>query len=182
MTIGQALDDFWNYSIKNKKWTRIYSNDTGPSPRIEASMIQLDSSRVLLYGGRKQDTTFNDVWVYNLDTNHWFNWTDLLLDQSDYYPKGSYRGNLVLTSKGILAYGGNYINSTNMNKMDTINAAYKNYLQECSDSLSEYNITISNLTNAKFAETLYNETNNTCFSEISFPPSYVKNVEFIQGV
>lgn len=34
-----ALNDFWVFSIKSNKWTQIYSDTAGPSPRYEANII-----------------------------------------------------------------------------------------------------------------------------------------------
>lgn len=34
-----ALDDFWVFSLSSQKWTRIYSDTSGPSARFEANII-----------------------------------------------------------------------------------------------------------------------------------------------
>lgn len=185
MTVGVALNDFWIYSIKSKKWTRIYPSNSGPSPRIESNMVQLDISRVSVYGGRRQETTFNDFWVFNLETNRWYNWTEDLFTQSQNFPKGRYRGNLINSSKGIVAYGGSYVNPTNLTYMDIIVADFKNYLSSCSLVLTIYDVSTSWLGDPdydEFFEDLYNRTNNNCFLNTVEMPDIKKDVEVLQGV
>jgi N-acetylneuraminic acid mutarotase len=46
------------------------SNSTGPSPRLGHSLT-LFKDDIYIFGGLSQETTFNELWVFNISTSTW---------------------------------------------------------------------------------------------------------------
>lgn len=184
-----ALDDFWVFSLASQKWTQVYSETTGPSARFDANIMviftqQLDSYRLLIYGGRKSDIVFNDFWVYNTETSHWFNWTEML-SSGPIYPSGRYKGILAKTQEGLIIYSGSYTSQTNLSASDNTTEDYLTYVTACQEILNQYSVSIYDIGTEAFAEKqaeLYNLTESDCFLRNTPTPTFTGDIEYLQGI
>ena len=138
----------------------------------------------MVYGGRQAEIVYNDFWVYNLETSHWFNWTTILAS-GDNYPIGRYKGILQRTNEGLIIYSGSYTDQANLAESDLTTGSYLTYVTACQDILNIYNVTISEIGTSAFASKqakLYALTNSSCFLLNTPTPSFASNISYIQGV
>jgi hypothetical protein len=68
----KALDDMWVYKIESNIWMEVFHNsDLNPEKRYGASLVTVDSTKMLLYGGFNSKGVFNELWFFNIETNMW---------------------------------------------------------------------------------------------------------------
>ena len=66
------LNETWIYDYSENNWYQIQC-DSSPAPRNDHRMIQISEKEVLLYAGNNSNmSSFNDVWIFNLDSLNWF--------------------------------------------------------------------------------------------------------------
>jgi hypothetical protein len=127
---------------------------------------------------------YNDFWVYNINTNHWFNWTTLL-ESGPRYPEGRYKGILANTGQEILIYSGSYSPTTNLSATENSIEKYLTYITNCDEILNTWGVSITQIGTPDFAtkqSELYNITSSPCFSDNVTIPDLTGQVEFLQGV
>jgi hypothetical protein len=137
-----------------------------------------------VYGGRHNEQVFNDFWVYNIDTNHWYNWTNDLSTGSS-YPSGRYTGLLLKTAQGMILYSGAFTNQTDLAVTDLTTQDYMNYIADCEDTLKLYGIQISQIGTPAFASAqakLFASTNSSCFNKTTPLPTFSPNILYLQGL
>ena len=138
----------------------------------------------MVYGGRKSDSVFNDFWVFNIETNHWFNWTTIL-SSGPIYPSGRYKGILTRTIEGFVLYSGTYMTPSNYTATDSTTAEYLTYVTDCQEVLTNYSVSIYDIGTTAFAAkqaSLYALTKNACFLQSTPMPSFSGDIKFLQEV
>ena len=182
--VSVTLGDFWVFSINTQKWTQVVPFNKGPQSRFEAQITQLDTKRVVLFGGRNQDKIFDDTWVFNLESNQWYEWTEYLKNYSE-YPKGRHKASMVKSQKGLVLYGGTYTQEADLELSDAILKEYQSFESKCSQVFEDYGVDISQVGTESFEDRqqqLYDLTQNECFNTSVTVPENTKKVEFVQGV
>lgn len=118
-----TLNDNWVYILQSNRWMEVFPNSNNPSSRYGSKMVELDENNIVLFGGFDLDSTLNDLWLFNRETNMWteiknYNQTNI----EEVWPKPirdftmikflevnlSFL-NVLLNIQGILVYGGEYI-------------------------------------------------------------------------
>ena len=106
--IQQQLGDLWVYSVVGNSWLQAFPNsDNNPEKRYGASAIALDNNKFLLYDGMNSEKIFNDLWLFNLNSNMWTQIlkTNLVENEEDWpYPAKYFT--LVKCNSGAVLYGG----------------------------------------------------------------------------
>jgi len=66
------LDDFYSFSFDSGTWeeVEVLSNER-PGCRENNGVVIGDSSRVYLFGGYNGTSWLNDLWMFDIDTQHW---------------------------------------------------------------------------------------------------------------
>ncbi len=68
---GKTVDDTWVYDLSDNNWTK-KSPTTKPIGRISHAMASIDGDdKVVIFGGNRGLTNFNDTWVYDLSEDNW---------------------------------------------------------------------------------------------------------------
>lgn len=74
-SINTAFDELWEYDPLKNTWHQRPATDPCPSPRANAHIWLVDDNIYLFGGiGLGTDTSgefFNDMWVYNIQSNRW---------------------------------------------------------------------------------------------------------------
>jgi hypothetical protein len=93
---GMALGDCWLADRSDGDWAPL--DATGPTPRFgHAVATEVDSGMIYLFGGQQGDQFSNELWVLDLDGNHW----ELLSDGAP-GPSPRYGTSLVHDGEGSL--------------------------------------------------------------------------------
>lgn len=106
--IQNQLNDMWVYSIIGNSWYEAFSNSyTIPEVRYGANLIMLDEDKLMLYGGINSDTVFNDLWLFNTNSNMWTKIlrTNLVENEKD-WPYPSKYFSFSKFDHGAILYGG----------------------------------------------------------------------------
>jgi hypothetical protein len=99
------LRDVWKSSDKGSSWTLINASPVWP-PRYQLVTIALDSSTIILMGGRDVTTYLNDVWK---STDQGLTWS--LVSAAGWSIRTGHTS-VALDSKSIVTMGGLYSTST----------------------------------------------------------------------
>jgi hypothetical protein len=69
--IRYTLNDTWVYDLSKNIWTNITPLKS-PGPRIDHELENVgDQKIIILFGGKKDNTTYSDTWCFKSDVNKW---------------------------------------------------------------------------------------------------------------
>ena len=71
--LGNNLRDFWNLDLATWTWTRVVENFTFPVARRLHTLASDDEGNLFLFGGMSDFGKLNDLWRWNVKTQHVFN-------------------------------------------------------------------------------------------------------------
>mmetsp|Transcript_1545 Transcript_1545/g.3304 ORF Transcript_1545/g.3304 Transcript_1545/m.3304 type:complete len:591 (+) Transcript_1545:547-2319(+) len=159
-TYTVTFDDLWVYSLKLQRWTQAFPNGDKPVARKDAQMQQYDSRRIVMQGGTNGNEFFNDIWLYNVETNTWKEWV--------YTKKPDKRAKhaLVKINDGLVVFGGYQSTSLDQEAIDKAFSLERTYLAECQTLLKVYNVSLSDIGQDYYEKTqqaYYNLTGSSCF-------------------
>jgi hypothetical protein len=104
-----SLEDMWVYYIKANTWRQVFPNsDNQPGKGYGASLAVINVYQFILYGGVDSDKVFNDLWLFNKNTNFWIKLTPAVYDAN--WPLPVKQATLVKFSDGLVLYGGSFWN------------------------------------------------------------------------
>lgn len=70
--VGQALNDLWRLTSKERRWEPVDAQGTLPSPRANFSYAYLEQyESILVYGGRSSVVPSGEMNLYHIPTNTW---------------------------------------------------------------------------------------------------------------
>ena len=113
-TSGQDNNETWVYDLSDNKWqNKSLTNPTPtnyPSSRYVCGFSSIwGTNKVILFGGKSQSNYYNDIWIYDVDTNTW-------VEKKPTGSKPSTRTYIeMVTITGtdkVLMFGGNYSTPT----------------------------------------------------------------------
>ncbi|ORZ36645.1 hypothetical protein BCR44DRAFT_1068954 [Catenaria anguillulae PL171] len=61
----KAIDRFGAYS------TVSFNNNSAPAPRVDAQLVRVNSTHLIVAGGDGNSTKFNDIWLFNIPQTTW---------------------------------------------------------------------------------------------------------------
>mmetsp|Transcript_25368 Transcript_25368/g.22497 ORF Transcript_25368/g.22497 Transcript_25368/m.22497 type:complete len:282 (-) Transcript_25368:572-1417(-) len=122
LKIRENLEDLWSFSLYSRKWHQVYVNSVdNPSGREGNIMITVNLERlVLMYGGFKGDTIFDEAWYFNLFTNMWQK-LEATIDSSisnAAIPPGLVGHSFISSEHGLVIYGGQTWYSTDLDRVE----------------------------------------------------------------
>jgi hypothetical protein len=169
------LGDLWVYSLSLSRWTEVFPSGAVPTARKDAKMQQLDSRRLVMFGGSNGDEFFDDMWLFNIETNTWKEWT--------FEPKPERRSKHSLTKveQGLIVFGGHFAKSLNLTETDQPLSDERTYAAKCQTLLDNYKVSITDIGQTYFKdaqESFYNLTNSACFKRDKPFPTLERGYEF----
>lgn len=174
-----VLGDLWVFSIELKRWTEAFPTGDKPLARKDAQLQQLDSRRMVLQGGTDGDIFFDDIWLYNIETNTWTEWVQPIK------PEKRSKHAMVRISKGLIIFGGYKSDSLDQSAIDKAFSTERTFQTECQTIFSLYNVSFVDIGQdyyEKQQEALYNSTNSTCFLRTEPMPTLDRHYTFPTGI
>jgi len=68
---GNLLEDMWSYSIYTNSWSTVVANNGNSPAARKGHVMWLVGDFIYIYGGDDNQTVFDDLWSFNLNTNTW---------------------------------------------------------------------------------------------------------------
>lgn len=141
-TKNYYLNDLWKYNIHQKKWIKVISMGSKPSPRYDALIWQSSQGIIYLFGGygklNGKNSFLNDLWTYSESTNNWKLVHDIQIPAMNDYPAARNSAATWKEANFLYLFGGYGYNKTTT-KLDFLNDFWKYNLNANKWELIEQN-------------------------------------------
>lgn len=68
---AEAFGDLWRFDLAADSWQRLSPRGKAPTPRFGHNAVWVDGHGLIIFAGQRGADLFDDLWVYEPDTNAW---------------------------------------------------------------------------------------------------------------